>query len=75
MNNGYMGRILFVNLSTSEITEEPLEEKICRDFIGGYGGRRQLLLPVNDNYICRFPSFLFWSFLLSGLRCWAAAVR
>jgi aldehyde:ferredoxin oxidoreductase len=37
MNNGYMGRILFVNLSTSEITEEPLEEKICRDFIGGYG--------------------------------------
>ena len=38
-------------------------------------GRRQLLLPVNDNYICRFPSFLFWSFLLSGLRCWAAAVR
>ena len=38
-------------------------------------GRRQLLLPVSDNYICRFPSFLFWSFLLSGLRCWAAAVR
>jgi len=42
---------------------------------GGMDGRRQLLLPVNDNYICRFPSFLFWSFLLSGLRCWAAAVR
>ena len=37
MNNGYMGRILFVNLSTSEITEEPLAEKICHDFIGGYG--------------------------------------
>ena len=38
-------------------------------------GRRQLLLPVDDNYFCRFPSFRLWSFLLSGLRCWAAAVR
>ena len=47
-------------------TLEPLQERV---------GRRQLLLPVNDNYICRLPSFLFWSFLLSGLRCWAAAVR
>ena len=34
---GYIGKILFVNLSTAEIKEEILEEKVCRDFIGGYG--------------------------------------
>jgi len=37
MAGGYMGRILFVNLSTGEIQEEILGENICRDFIGGYG--------------------------------------
>jgi aldehyde:ferredoxin oxidoreductase len=37
MANGYMGRILFVDLTTGEIKEEPLDEKMCRDFIGGYG--------------------------------------
>ena len=37
MGNGYMGRILFVNLSSGTMQEEVLEEKMCRDFIGGYG--------------------------------------
>ena len=37
MSFGYIGKILFVNLSTGEIKEEILEEKMCRDFIGGYG--------------------------------------
>jgi len=37
MFGGYMGKILFVDLSTGEIKEEALEEKMCRDFIGGYG--------------------------------------
>ena len=37
MSNGYMGKILFVDLSTGVIKEEALEEKMCRDFIGGYG--------------------------------------
>ncbi|HEX9896254.1 MAG TPA: aldehyde ferredoxin oxidoreductase family protein [Dehalococcoidales bacterium] len=32
-----MGKLLFVNLSTGKIEEEPLDEKMCRDFIGGYG--------------------------------------
>jgi aldehyde:ferredoxin oxidoreductase len=32
-----MGKILFVNLSTGELKDEVLEEKLCRDFIGGYG--------------------------------------
>ena len=37
MFGGYMERILFVNLSTGVITEEALDNKMCRDFIGGYG--------------------------------------
>jgi len=32
-----MGKILFVNLSTGVTKEEILDEKLCRDFIGGYG--------------------------------------
>jgi len=37
MPGGYIGKILFVDLSTGAIKEEVLDEKICRDFIGGYG--------------------------------------
>jgi aldehyde:ferredoxin oxidoreductase len=37
MLGGYMGKILFVNLTSSAITEERLDEKLCRNFIGGYG--------------------------------------
>ena len=37
MARGYMGKILFVDLSTGELKDEVLEEKLCRDFIGGYG--------------------------------------
>jgi len=37
MANGFMGKILWVDLTSGKITEETLDEKICRDFIGGYG--------------------------------------
>lgn len=37
MTAGYAGRIGFVNLSTGEIKQERLDEKLARDFIGGYG--------------------------------------
>ncbi|MDO8688364.1 MAG: aldehyde ferredoxin oxidoreductase N-terminal domain-containing protein, partial [Dehalococcoidales bacterium] len=37
MAGGYMGKMLFVNLSTREIKEETPDEKLYRDFIGGYG--------------------------------------
>jgi hypothetical protein len=37
ISGGYVGKILFVDLSIGEIKEEVLEEKMCRDFIGGYG--------------------------------------
>ena len=37
MPGGYMGKILSVDLSSRTIKEEDLDEKMCRDFIGGYG--------------------------------------
>jgi aldehyde:ferredoxin oxidoreductase len=37
MNRGYMNRILNVNLTTGSLQDETLDEKQCRDFIGGYG--------------------------------------
>jgi len=32
-----MGKILWVDLSNGKITEEPLDEKMARDYLGGYG--------------------------------------
>jgi len=35
--NGYMGKLLRVNLSQGKITEEPLDTNLARDYIGGAG--------------------------------------
>lgn len=37
MSDGYMGVVLFVDLTSGTIKEEKLEEKTCRGFIGGPG--------------------------------------
>jgi aldehyde:ferredoxin oxidoreductase len=37
MPGGYMGKLLWVDLSSGVMREEPLDENICRNFIGGYG--------------------------------------
>jgi aldehyde:ferredoxin oxidoreductase len=37
MARGYMGKMLFVDLSKQKLTDEALDEKLCRQFIGGYG--------------------------------------
>jgi aldehyde:ferredoxin oxidoreductase len=37
MARGYMGKILFVELSKNELKDEVLDEELCRQFIGGYG--------------------------------------
>jgi len=37
MARGYMGKILFVDLSKNELKDEALDEKLSRQFIGGYG--------------------------------------
>jgi aldehyde:ferredoxin oxidoreductase len=37
MLSGYAGKMLFVDLGKGVIKEEALPEKMCREFIGGYG--------------------------------------
>ena len=37
MPNGYMGKLLVVDLSTKEIREESPDESLYRHFIGGNG--------------------------------------
>ena len=37
MAHGFMGKILWVDLSKKQIKEEALDEKMGRDFLGGYG--------------------------------------
>jgi aldehyde:ferredoxin oxidoreductase len=37
MARGFMGKMLWVDLSKKEVKEEPLDEKTGRDFLGGYG--------------------------------------
>ncbi len=43
MANGYMGKILNVDLSTGSIETEELSESVCQDYIGGYGIGARLL--------------------------------
>jgi aldehyde:ferredoxin oxidoreductase len=37
MAHGFMGKILWVDLKTKKITEEPLDDKTGREYLGGYG--------------------------------------
>ncbi len=37
MPDGYMGKLLFVDLTAGTIRQEPLGEELRRDFLGGYG--------------------------------------
>jgi aldehyde:ferredoxin oxidoreductase len=52
MAQGYMGKMLNVNLTTGKIEEEPLDEDLCRNYIGGYGIGAKLLydrIPAGAN--------------------------
>ncbi len=37
MAGGYVGKLVFVDLSKGKLKDETLDEKLCYDFIGGYG--------------------------------------
>jgi len=37
MAHGFMGKILWVDLAKKKITEEPLDDKTGREYLGGYG--------------------------------------
>ena len=60
MNGGYMGRMLFVNLTTGVIQEEDLPEELRRDFLGGYGiGARVLYSRMKPNVDPMGPDNIF----------------
>ena len=48
MARGYMGKILWVDLSMGELKDEVLDENLCREFIGGYGIGARLIYSVRD---------------------------
>lgn len=37
MAGGYLGEVLHVNLTTGKMEIESLQERLCREFLGGYG--------------------------------------
>src|SRR4030042_2015720 len=43
MPDGYAGKILWADLSQNELKDEVLDEKFCRDYMGGYGFGARLL--------------------------------
>jgi len=50
MAGAYMGRILFVDLTTGELKDERPKEELYRDFLGGYGiGARLLFDRLGPN--------------------------
>ncbi|MFC2058376.1 aldehyde ferredoxin oxidoreductase family protein [Chloroflexota bacterium] len=48
MTGGYVGRILYVDLSHERVYEEGLEEKLCYDFLGGYGLGARILFSRQE---------------------------
>ncbi|OQY19800.1 MAG: hypothetical protein B6I35_11240 [Anaerolineaceae bacterium 4572_32.2] len=46
--NGYIGKILHVDLSTGELWDEPLNEKYARAFVGGSGLAARYLYDMVD---------------------------
>ena len=67
MPNGYMGKILWVNLSDETFKEEELPDEIYRQFIGGYGLATKLIyenMPAKadalgpDSILGFFPGLL-----------------
>ncbi len=46
MARGYMGKMLWVDLTNRLVTQEALNEKLCRDFLGGYGIGARVLFSM-----------------------------
>lgn len=74
MPGGYMGKMLFVDLSRGEIKEETLDEELCRNFIGGYGiGARILYSRQNGGVDPLGPENILGLVtgpLTGSTRCW-----
>lgn len=69
MPNGYMGKILWVNLTDETFKEEELSEETYRQFIGGYGLATKLIyqnMPINTDALSSEAIFGFFPGLLTG---------
>ena len=44
MAHGYMGKMLFVDLTSGTLEEQVLEDEFCRKYLGGYGFGAKILL-------------------------------
>jgi len=47
----FRGKILKINLTSKEISEEPLNEEIAKDFLGGAGYACRYLYDKLDKYM------------------------
>jgi aldehyde:ferredoxin oxidoreductase len=69
MSNGYMGKILWVNLSDETFKEEQLSEKVYKQYLGGYGLATKLIyqnMLVNTDPLSKESIFGFFPGLLTG---------
>ncbi|NHJ23268.1 MAG: aldehyde ferredoxin oxidoreductase [Candidatus Lokiarchaeota archaeon] len=69
MANGYMGKILWVNLTDESFKEEELSEKIYRQYLGGYGLATKLIyqnMPAKIDALSSESVFGFFPGLLTG---------
>ncbi len=48
---GYMGKMLWVYLSTKELQEETLDETMARNFLGGYGFYMDEMITGNSELL------------------------
>jgi len=48
MARGFMGKMLWVDLSKKGVKDEVLDEKLCRDFLGGFGLGARILFSRQE---------------------------
>ncbi|NHJ20390.1 MAG: aldehyde ferredoxin oxidoreductase [Candidatus Lokiarchaeota archaeon] len=69
MPNGYLGKILWINLSNDSFEEEELKDEVYRQYLGGYGLAAKLLyqnMPANIGALSSDSLFGFFPGLLTG---------
>lgn len=47
--NGYLGKLLYVNLSTGDLRDEALDSGLARDYVGGSGLAARLIYEMVDD--------------------------
>ena len=69
MPNGYMGKVLWIDLSTEKFEEEELSEEIYKQYLGGYGLASKIIyekMPIKSDPLGPDALFGFFPGLLTG---------